>query len=134
VEERARTLDWAAERPWTRRTHLGASDGLPLIDLHDLSVRLALDAVNAALALDLGTGGLVLVTGRGRHGGGRSPLRDAVQQALSARGLQVAPRGPGRLEVVVSPDRAKGARPGLGLLFWLVVALAVAGLLAAVFG
>lgn len=35
--------------------------------------------------------------------------------------------------MVVDPERARASRPGLGLLFWLVVALGIAGLLAALF-
>jgi len=114
------------------------ADGRVALDLHDLSVRLALDAVDLALGTDLQTGGLVLITGRGKHSGGRSTLRDAVLAELDLRAkrgeLSFHPTGPGRITIVVDVERARASRPGLGLLFWLVVALGIAGLLAAVFG
>jgi len=123
----AEHLPWAGERAWTPRTHLGATRGLPVIDLHDLSVRLALDTLESAIELDLSTGGLVLITGRGNHTGGRSKLRDAVMHALRERAesgqLVFHPLGPGRVEVVLDSERRSRARPGMGLLFWLFVAL-----------
>lgn len=132
TENDAADLPWAQERPWRADTHLGTADGLPAVDLHDLSVRLALDTVARVLGGDLQTGGVVWITGRGRRSGGVSPLRRAVLGLLEAReGVVVRPRGPARIEVIVDPDRARRARPGLGVLFWLVVALAVLGLIAA---
>lgn len=85
IEARAVDLPWARERPWRARTHLDVADGRVALDLHDLSVRLALDALGLALALELGTGALVLITGRGNHTGGRSTLRDAVLAELDVR-------------------------------------------------
>lgn len=136
VAEQSRALPWAKERAWRPSTHLSASNGLPAIDLHDLSVRLALDALRIAIDADLGTGGFVLVTGRGRHTGGHSKLRDAVLDALTERRdrgeLAFRPLGPGRVEVVMAEDRVKAARPGLGLVFWLLVALVALAVIAAI--
>lgn len=138
IEHGASALPWAPERPWRTRTHLGVTDGRVALDLHDLSVRLALDAVGRALEVELSTGGLVLITGRGKHAGGRSTLRDAVLAELEGRArrgdLTFHPSSPGRITVVVDAARSRASRPGLGPLFWLVVALGVAGLLAALFG
>ncbi len=125
VERRATSLPWSARRPWRCTTHLGVAGGLPTVDLHDLSVPLALDAVERIVALDLNCGGVVLITGRGRHTGGRSRLRDAVLSRLHQRGIPATPRGPGRVEVVLDPRRLHAARPGMGLLFWALVALLV---------
>ncbi|MEZ4317360.1 MAG: Smr/MutS family protein [Myxococcota bacterium] len=127
VAEGARALPWAATRPWSPRTHLSSENGLPLVDLHDLSVRLALDAVRRTLDAELDTGGCTFMTGRGKHTGGHSRLRAAVEgellQRQSAGACRVRPVGPARFEVVLSEDRVRTARPGMGLLFWLFVAL-----------
>ena len=55
----------------------------------------------------------------------------AVLDALAAHeSLTVRPLGPGRVEVIVDEGRARQARPGLGILFWLLVALVIAGVIA----
>ncbi|MCA9567964.1 MAG: Smr/MutS family protein [Myxococcales bacterium] len=133
VEREAASLPWSAQDPWRSTTHLGIADGLPLVDLHGLSVRLGLAAVDAALAADLASGAVILVTGRGRHTGGHSKLRTAVLAHLEEQdGVRVVPRGAARVEVVLDEDRARKARAGMGLLFWLFVALLLLGLVAAV--
>lgn len=104
------------------------------MDLHDLSVKLALEVVELLLDRPPEQGGVVLITGRGNHTAGRSKLRDAVQGRLeraAEQGVRFAPRGPGRFEVVFDPDSVRKARPGLGLLFWLFVVLLVIGAIAA---
>ena len=138
VKTQAARLPWAKERRWTPKTHLGRANGLPVIDLHDLSVRLALEVIAIAQGLSLSTGGYILITGRGRHTGGHSKLRKAVladlEERVDAEGLTFKPLDPGRIEVVCSAERVKSARPGMGLLFWLFVALLIAGILASIFG
>lgn len=137
VETRSRDLPWAGDRPWSVRTHLGESNGLPLIDLHDLSVALALAVVDVCVEHPPSEGGVVLITGRGKHTGGRSKLRDAVQGRLSPLqedgDLRFSPVGPGRFEVVFDPEAVRKARPGLGVLFWLFVALLALGIAAAIY-
>lgn len=132
IEDRAAGLPWAAERPWRRATHLGWDGGLPAVDLHDLSVRLALEVVRQLLEHPPPQGGWVVITGRGRHTGGRSRLRDAVEARLAeeaaAGALRFYPQGPGRFTVVYDEEAVRAARPGMGLLFWLFVALLLAGL------
>lgn len=102
-------------------------NGLPLLDFHSLSVRLALRAMEVVREADLATGGLVVITGRGRHTGGHSKLRAAVIDWLDAHQatavLTWSPIDPGRLEVVFDAERVRSARPGMGLLFWLFVLL-----------
>lgn len=133
VERGARGLAWNKERPWKPETHLWVERGLVVLDLHDLSVRLALDALDAVVeqAEALDGGAVALVTGRGRHSvDGRSRLRDAVGEALAEvaeqRGWAVrAPRA-GRYVLVIDPDRAPRAATGaLGPVFWLGVAVFV---------
>ncbi len=127
VEQKAKQLPWAGERPWTRSTHLGSTNGLPTVDLHSLSVRLALEVVHAVLESDLECGGAVLITGRGRHTGGHSKLKNAVLAELerhqSTGRIAVRPLGPGRTEVIVDEARVRQSRPGMGLLFWLLMGL-----------
>lgn len=136
VEQRAGSLPWAAERRWRTATHVGRLEGVPAVDLHDLSVALAVRATDAALEVELDAGEVLLVTGRGRGSGGVSPLRDAVRgrcaEIAAGRGWRVVPEGPGRVRVVVDPARA--SRRGMGLLFWLLVALLAAGVLALLLG
>lgn len=132
VEPLADKLPWAKERPWRVRTHVGlGGDGVVTIDLHDLSVPSALEAVQRAIATPLASGGLVLVTGRGRHSGGVSKLRRAVHQALIERAeageLAVAERGPGRL-LIIWDHAAIARQSGLGWVVWLVFALLLGGL------
>ena len=136
VEAEARRLPWAAERLWTVGSHLGTSNGLPLLDFHALSVRLALNALEVACDTDLATGGVVVITGRGRHTGGHSKLRTAVMAWLDERqesgDLAWRVLDPGRLEVVFDQERVRGARPGMGVLFWLFVALLLLAIAAVV--
>lgn len=123
VETQAASLPWSAQSPWHCTTHLGISDGLPLIDLHGLSVRLGLEVVEIVLAADLATGGVLLVTGRGRHSGGRSRLREAVIGKLEDNEVPFVLPSPGRVRVVLDETRYRRSRPGMGLLFWLFVVL-----------
>ena len=102
---------------------MGLDGGVPAIDLHDLSVPLAVAATEAATDLDLDAGEVLLITGRGKRAGGISPLRDAVLRSSGG-----APDGPGRVRVVLDP--AKAARRGMGLMFWLFVALLAIAVLA----
>lgn len=138
IAERSRDLPWAKERAWTPRTHLGTAGGLPAIDLHDLSVRLALETLETACRAQPSTGGVVLITGRGRHSGGRSRLREAVRSQLE--GLQESGElvfhtpAPGRFEVVFDRERVRASRPGMGLLFWLFAALLMLAVLATLWG
>lgn len=130
VEEAARSLPWSAQKPWRCTSHLGVSDGRVLIDLHDLSVGLALDVVERVVEAQPTTGAVVLITGRGKHTGGRSKLREAVLADLQRRGLRFVPRGPGRVELILDGERARRSAPGLGLLFWLMVALLLLAMVA----
>ena len=131
IEEAAKGMPWAKERCWTTSTHLWRERGLLTVDLHDLSVALA---VRVAEAIEEGGrhGDLVavkLITGRGRHNPeGRSPLRAAVAEYLARsceNGLgRFRPAGPGGLIWVFDPGRApRAATGGLGWLFWLAAGL-----------
>lgn len=126
VERDARGLPWAKERPWRVASHVVAEGPWLVVDLHDLSVALAVRALEALDAGDVGAARLV--TGSGRHTGGRSKLRDAVIAAARERGWRVAPIGPARLEVVRDPARHP-VGGGVPIAVWVVVALVAAAIL-----
>ena len=129
IEVAARSLEWNAERPWTVRSHTWTEKGVPFVDLHDLSIRLALEAAEIALDMDLASVGFI--TGRGRHTiDGRSRLREAVHARLAERcqeeGWSFRVLGPGRCVVVLdaarAPSYATGALPWWA---WLIIAVFV---------
>ena len=135
IEEAARSLSWNAERPWTQQSHTWTEQGVPFVDLHDLSIGLALEAVDIAAHMDLPCVGFI--TGRGRHNvDGRSRLREAVHDRLdelcAEHGWTFRGLGPGRCVLVRdasrSPTYATGALP-----WWikLILALLVAAALLA---
>jgi len=108
-----------------------------VIDLHDLSVKLGLAVVEviAEQGRGLPAGAVTLIPGRGKHTPGKSTLRDAVRHALMElardEGYALFPRGPGRFVIITDPDRAPASATGRpGPLFWAVVALVVAGIIA----
>ncbi len=131
VEKRAASLPWAHERQWRAQTHVGKAGNAVLVDLHDLSVKLGLAVVEvvARLGPGLDTGAVVFVTGRGRHVGGHSVLRDAVTRRLGELGTQkgwsVRPAGPGRVRLVIDPAAASD---GMGWFFWAFVILLIAAI------
>jgi len=107
-----------------------ADDGLPVVDLHDLGAKLAQKAVHrsAAVSSDLQAGAVCFVTGRGRRSIGPGVVRKVAEKELRAycakRGCYYRPAGPGRLVLVVDPNRAPVSATGrLGIGFWLVVVL-----------
>ena len=125
VRQKSKSLPWAKKQPWTPTTHIWIDKGLPTIDLHDLSVRLALEvtAVVEETGPELDSGALCLITGRGSHTGGRSRLRDnvaaALRQQCETHGWECWPSGPGRWMLVIDRERAPaGIRGKLGLMFW----------------
>ena len=131
VEESASGLRWAAERPWKTRSHVWIEDGLPVVDLHDLNVRLARKAVRATIevAADLHCGAVCFVTGRGRHSMGPPALRGMVASELrhaceeDSNWSQRAGHA-GRWMLITDPDRAPGVATGqLGPAFWTLVIL-----------
>ena len=129
VEADAQRLPWAKERAWRVDTHVSVSGPWLEVDLHDLSVTLALDVLHANT--DHGPPCVRLITGRGKHTGGQSRLREAVYDAARAAGWRVAAVGPGRLELV----RQGSIRPrdrASQLLYFVVALLIVAAVLAGV--
>ena len=131
IEERARDLPWGDERPWRASTHLNVEHGLLFIDLHDLSVRLALDAVG--LSATDPPAAIGFITGRGKHNpDGQSPLREAVLDRLDAicdanPGWTWRSMGPGSCVLITDAGRAPAY--ATGALPWPVRLGALAALL-----
>lgn len=127
LEDEARSLAWAKERPWRRETHLWVESGLPVVDLHDLDVRLARQLAQDLDFNELQGGAICFITGRGKHSvSGRSALREAVSGVLQARaqeeGWQLRPAGAGRLILVTDGAMAPAHTSGrLSPVFWLGV-------------
>lgn len=141
VEQQARELPWAKERPWRAAEQVRYVESVPTVDLHGLSVRLGELAASSVLdeVPRLDARAAMFITGRGRHTGGISPLKETVNRLAVAtareKGWAASPRGPGRMLVVADAKRAPSAASGrLPIGFWLVVALVLAGLAFAFFG
>ncbi len=138
VEAEARGLRWAEERPWRRASHLRVEGEMVHLDLHDLNASCAKRAVRAVIdrVPDLQTGAVAFITGVGRHSIGPGVLGEVVRGELSRvvrrEGWSYSPAGKGALVLVFDPDSAPGqASSRLGPFFYLVAALLVLGLLAA---
>jgi hypothetical protein len=119
VEQEAKALPWANDRGWRAASHVWIEHGAPTIDLHDLNVKLANQAVDAVIdvAPSCDSGGFVFVTGRGRHSlGGRSDLSDSVASTLDrharAAGWAWHPSRAGRLVLVTDARRAPAIATG----------------------
>jgi hypothetical protein len=132
----AQQQDWDAERPWRARTHVWEEDGVLVVDLHDLKLRLAKKAVDlvVAAAPELGHGAVIFVTGRGRHSVGKAVLPEAIASKLQAvvaehPGWQTRPGPAGRLVLVIDP--ALAPRHLQGGMSWLAAAVLLAVALAA---
>ena len=125
----ARKLPWAAERPWRTKTHIWVEAQMPTIDLHDLNVRLAKKVFRAVLKEpeNIEAGAVCFVTGIGKNSLGDSPLRNFAIDFLSKRAYEndwgFHPMGPGRLVLVVDPEKAPASATGaLPRYFWYCVA------------
>ena len=88
VEASARGQKWDGERPWRRSTHVWVDYGVVLIDMHDLSAKVAKKAIQAVTAVAREDGleahAVVFITGRGRHSASGPVLRDLTVRRLQA--------------------------------------------------
>ncbi|MFT6160899.1 MAG: hypothetical protein ACJATT_005824 [Myxococcota bacterium] len=132
VERDATKLPWADERPWKASSQVSILEGVPTVDLHGLSIRLGERAAQALLPIvpELDAAALQFITGRGRHTGGISRLKEAVNLHVLAaardNGWTASPRGPGRILVVADPSKAPSAATGgFPIYFWLFIAFVV---------
>jgi hypothetical protein len=130
LEDEARELPWAAERPWRTATHLRPEGDLIQVDLHDLNARCARRAVRlvAARAAELDTGAVGFITGVGSHSIGPGVLTEVVGRELRRiappQGWRYQPNGKGALILIWDPQRAPAvASDRLPPLFWLVAAV-----------
>lgn len=129
IQDKARSLRWADERPWTVDGHIWVEHSLPVIDLHDLNMRLARETVRTVtpLSSELQCGAVCFITGRGRHSIGPPALRGMVAAELR-RACKDHPSWDqraghaGRWMLITDPSRAPRVATGqLGILFWLGV-------------
>ena len=134
VEQSSTTLKWASERPWNRQSHVWLESGLPVVDLHDLNMRLARKAVRATLEVadELRCGAVCFVTGRGRHSMGPPALKGMVAAELR-RACEENPEWSqraghaGRWMWIIDPKRAPRVATGqLGPAFWIGILLFIA--------
>lgn len=136
VQVRALDLRWAEERPWRVDSHVHDEFGVVTVDLHDLNASLAKRALKAVIACceHLAGGGVIFITGRGRHSVGLPVLRKIVLGALvrleRERGWRVRDCGAGRLLLVVDegriPARYRSDMPLWIPLFFTVFGVALA--------
>jgi len=83
VEQRASSLLWADEHPWTSKERARIEGGRVTVDLHHLSQELARDAIYSVLGVIPQGYQLRLVHGRGRHSNGVCPLRTLVRELIA---------------------------------------------------
>jgi len=112
--------------------------GVVLIDMHDLSAKVAKKAIQAVTSVAREVGleahAVVFVTGRGRHSAGGPVLRELTVRRLQAMAededrWMVQVSGAGRVTLITDPDRAppsvtRPARSGLFIML-LVVGLGI---------
>jgi len=143
IEAGAKQQDWDAQRPWRTATHVGWAQGVPIVDLHDLKVKLAKQVVRTAVDLGergaLSSGAVIFVTGRGRHSLRHdAPVKQAVHGMLAHRcgeraGWSLRQPSAGRVVWVYDRDRAPrsvlgGGGGWLWLWFLILAVAAVVGL------
>lgn len=111
VQARAQELRWAEERPWRVNSHVHDEFGVVTIDLHDLNASLTKRALQAVIAQceAFTGGGVIFITGQGRHSVGTPVLRKIVLGTLvrleRQQGWRVRDCGAGRVLLVVHEDR-----------------------------
>lgn len=111
VQARAVDLRWAEERPWRVDTHVHEEFGVVTIDLHDLNASLTKQTLRVIIERSEGLegGGVILITGQGRHSVGLPVLRNIVLGTLvrleHERGWRVRDCGAGRVLLVVDEAR-----------------------------
>lgn len=120
IEQAARSQAWAKQRPWTSATHVAVEQGVVVVDLHDLSAKLARKAVRAVVGLGPPPeGARVFVVGQGRHSLGRGVLGKVVRNELGRvvrdeAGWTVRMAGPGRVAWITDRRRAPKELTGGG--------------------
>jgi hypothetical protein len=138
VERDARKLPWASERQWKTDTHLWAEDGVPVVDLHDLSVSLGRKVTERVIKMTISAGAVVFITGQGRNSIGPAQMKGAVASILSDAvasnaGWSFRPDGPGRFVLITDPERApRVAQTSLPIGFGMLIAALASALLFAI--
>jgi hypothetical protein len=114
VVSAAKSLDWAQGRPWTTATHIWDENGVVVVDLHDLNAKLAKAVIGELehIADRLVGGGLIFITGQGRHSMGVPVIKKIATGMLirmeGERGWRSRDLGAGRMLLVVDESRIPG--------------------------
>ncbi|MCO4744003.1 MAG: hypothetical protein KC912_04390 [Proteobacteria bacterium] len=131
IEERARDLRWADERPWRLKSHTWDEQGLAVVDLHDLNAKVGRLAATAVqdVAADLDSGAVLFVVGVGRRSAGPPVLGAVVLKVLHEGPFRGRRAAQGRVALISDASRAPAAATGgsgWGMtLLWLFFASAV---------
>jgi len=135
VADSAKDLPWSEERPWRVDSHVHEENGVVVIDLHDLNARLSKTVLASVteLAPEFHGGGVIFITGRGRHSVGLPVLRRIVLGTLvrleREKGWRQRDLGAGRILLVVDeeriPSRYRGHMPLWIPAFFVVFACAL---------
>ncbi len=132
IEDEARQQPWDRTRPWRVATHVGWDGELPMVDLHDLKAGPAKRAVRTVLEHPAEVGAVLLVTGRGRHTLGSTPiLKKVVEKELRRACTREAhwsfrPQGAARWVWISDRARAPSTATGgggMGILWWYLLLL-----------
>ena len=139
VESKAKRLSWAKDRPWKPSTHVWIEEDLTIIDLHDLSVKLALSVVRTTCRFSkkLQSSAICFVTGAGNKSVTGAKIRPAVitelEHKCSDKDWEFFPHGLGRIVLIFdrenAPKSLSGKTPfvvkfgGLAFLIFLFVLL-----------
>ena len=138
IERDARKLPWNKERAWKTDSHVWVEDGMPVVDLHDLSVSLGKKVVNRVMKLTIGAGAVSFITGQGNNSIGPGQMKSMVSSLLmkasrSNEDWSFRPDGPGRFVLITDPERApRFAQTSLPGGFWILIAIFFAALLFAI--
>lgn len=134
VQRDARKLMWHDERPWKTNTHVWAEGPMPVIDLHDLNVKLARRCVDKARKMQLKSGAVCFVTGVGNNSIGPPKLKQTVHGMLASaceknEDWSFRSDGPGRYVLITDPERAPAAvQTSLPSGFWFLIAAIAAAI------
>jgi hypothetical protein len=138
VQRDAKKLLWHDERPWQVDSHIWVEGPLPVVDLHDLSVKLAKRAVEQVWRLKLASGAVCFITGVGNNSIGPPKLKEAVGGMLARACAEKEAwtsraDGPGRYVLITDADRAPvEVQSSLPVGFW-VLAVLILGAIAFAF-
>jgi len=112
IPREAKQLPWADQRAWTLKTHLWLEHDMLVIDLHDLSVKLANKVIKKICrkADKWDVGCICFVTGVGKNSEDKAKIRPMaiglLQDISDQKGWELLSGTQGRLSVILDEQRA----------------------------